>query len=65
VRVRIEHALREFEGRFAVVPLANISHVFYGHDVGYKVERIELDTSVEAISATNVRSRLFDEQGSA
>jgi adenylylsulfate kinase len=65
VRVRIEHALREFEGRFAVVPLANISHVFYGRDVGYKVERIELDTSVEAISATNVRSRLFDEQGSA
>jgi adenylylsulfate kinase len=47
------------------VPLPNISHVFYGRDVGYKVERIELDTSVEAISATSVRSRLFDEQGSA
>jgi len=31
--------------------------------VGYKVERIELDTAVEAISATAVRSRLFDERG--
>jgi hypothetical protein len=31
----------------------------------YKVERIELDTTVEAISATSVRSRVFDEQGCA
>ena len=65
VRVRIEHALREFEGRFTVIPLPNVSHVFYGRDVGYKVERIELDNSVESISATKVRSRLFDEQGRA
>ncbi len=65
VRVRIEHALREYEGRFAVMPLPNVSHVFYGRDVGYKVERIDLDTTLEAISATSVRSRLFDAQGNA
>ena len=65
VRVRIEHALREYEGRFTVVPLPNISHVFYGRDVGYKVERIDLDDALQAISATSVRSRLFDAQGSA
>jgi hypothetical protein len=58
VRARIEHALREFEGRFIVVPLPNISHVFYGRDVGYVVERLNLDTSVEAISATEARRRL-------
>jgi adenylylsulfate kinase len=57
VRSRIETALREVEGRFAVVSLPNISHVFYGRDVGYAVERIELDESTEAISATEIRRR--------
>ena len=59
VRARIEHALREFEGRFLVVPLPNISHVFYGRDVGYAVERIDLDVTLQAISATDMRRRLF------
>lgn len=58
VKARIEHSLREFEGRFIVVPLPNISHVFYGRDVGYVVERIELDGAVEAISATDLRGRM-------
>ena len=55
VRTRIEHALRAYEGRFAVLPLPNISHVFYGRDVGYAVERIELDSATEQISATEQR----------
>jgi adenylylsulfate kinase len=59
VRSRIEHALREFEGQFIVVQLPNITHVFYGRDVGYVVERIELDASVKAISATDVRRQLL------
>jgi adenylylsulfate kinase len=58
VRARIEHALREFEGRFTVVPLPNVTHVFYGRNVGYQVERIELDGSTEAISATQARAAL-------
>ena len=57
VRARIENALRQYEGQFEVVQLPNISHVFYGRDVGYVVERIELDASTEAISATEVRRR--------
>jgi adenylylsulfate kinase len=55
VRTRIEHALRAYEGRFVVLPLPNISHVFYGRDVGYAVERIELDAATEQISATEQR----------
>jgi nucleoside-triphosphatase THEP1 len=58
VRARIEHALREFEGRFLVVPLPNITHVFYGRDVGYAVERIDLDLSLQTISASDLRRRL-------
>jgi adenylylsulfate kinase len=58
VRSRIEHGLREFEGRFTVIPLPNISHVFYGRDVGYAVERIDLDEDVENISATEIRKKM-------
>ncbi|MGH6969253.1 MAG: hypothetical protein ACREEN_09150, partial [Stellaceae bacterium] len=58
VRARIEHALRPHEGRFEIIQVPNISHVFYGRNVGYVVERIELDQSVEAISATEFRRRL-------
>lgn len=57
VRARIEHGLRAIEGRFTVVPLPNVSHVFYGRDVGYAVERIELDAGLEQISATGIRAR--------
>ena len=38
-----------------VVPLPNITHVFYGRDVGYAVERIVLDEATESISATAMR----------
>lgn len=57
VRARIEHALRHYEGQFEVIRLPNISHVFYGRDVGYVVEQIELDSATEAISATEQRRR--------
>src|SRR5262249_13944175 len=58
VKARIEQGLREFEGRYAVVPLPNISHVFYGRDVGYAVERIDLNLAIENISAAELRRRL-------
>ena len=63
VRARIEHGLREHEGRFMVVPLPNITHVFYGRDVGYVVERIELDAKIEDVSATAVRRKIFNAGG--
>ena len=55
VKQRIEAALSAYAGRFVVVPLPNITNVFYGRDVGYAVERIVLDGTTEAISATQVR----------
>ena len=58
VRARIEHGLRELEGRFVVLPLPNITHVFYGRDVGYVIERIQIDVAMEAISATELRRRV-------
>jgi adenylylsulfate kinase len=58
VKSRIEHGLREFEGQFTVLPLPNITHVFYGRDVGYAVERITLDEPTENISATSLRKKI-------
>ena len=58
VRARIEHGLRQYEGRFVVMPLPNITSIFYGRDVGYTIERIDLDTSVQDISATEVRRKM-------
>jgi len=56
VRSRIDHALREHEGRYIVISVPNITNIFYGRDVGYSVERIDVDATVEAISATRVRA---------
>jgi hypothetical protein len=56
VKQRIETALSAYTGRFVVVPLPNITNVFYGRDVGYAVERIVLDEETEAISATKIRN---------
>jgi hypothetical protein len=43
---------------FTVVPLPTVTHVFFGRDVGYVVEKLELGAEFEAISATEVRRRL-------
>jgi cytidyltransferase-like protein len=58
VQSRIEAGLRAQAGRFVIVPLPNITHVFYGRDVGYIVERLELDGITEAISATSIRRQI-------
>jgi len=58
VKARIEAALWQYRGRVLVIPLPNISHVFYGRDVGYVVERLILDEETERISATRIRREL-------
>jgi cytidyltransferase-like protein len=55
VKQRIEAALSSHAGRFVVIPLPNITNVYYGRDVGYAVERIVLDQPTEEISGTTIR----------
>ena len=50
--------MQEFEGRFTVHPFPNITNIFYGRDVGYKIERIDLDEGIEAVSGTEQRRKL-------
>jgi hypothetical protein len=58
VRARIERGLRGYDGRYVVVLVPNITNVFYGRNVGYKIERIDLDRELQAISATRERALL-------
>jgi adenylylsulfate kinase len=63
VRARIEHGLKEFQGRFVVVLVPNITNIFYGRDVGYLIERIDLDAALEGVSATEARRKLTQGAG--
>jgi hypothetical protein len=58
VKARIERALKDHEGKFEVVRLPNIAAVYYGRDVGYAVERIDLDDELHAVSASAIRKRI-------
>ena len=48
----------EFDGKYSVIKLPNITNVIYGRDVGYKVEKISFDESIENISATKKRASM-------
>jgi len=63
VRARIEHGLKEFQGRFVVISVPNITNVLYGRDVGYLIERIDLDAAIEGVSATEARRKLSQSRG--
>jgi cytidyltransferase-like protein len=45
-------------GKYTIHVLPNITGVYYGRDVGYKVEQLKLDDEIEAISATKIRKEM-------
>lgn len=56
---RISEVLDEkYAGRYEILQVPNITGVYYGRDVGYKVEKINLDSQTEAISATQIRKEM-------
>lgn len=44
-------------GMMSIMSIPDIEGVYYGRDVGYKVERIEVPTEVASISATAIREQ--------
>lgn len=58
VTAGINKSLQEYVGRYQIVFVPNITGVYYGRDVGYKVEKINLDAATEAISATKIRKEM-------
>jgi len=56
VRERIHQALKAYRGRYNIIPVPNITGIYYGRDVGYEIEKITLDAQTESISATAIRA---------
>ena len=52
---------QEFEGRFKVMLVPNITNICYGRGVGYKIEEIELSKEIQEISATKIRAKMREE----
>lgn len=58
IRTRIEESLKAFVGSFEIRRLPNITNIVHGRDVGYRITHVELDSDIESISATQIRSSL-------
>lgn len=58
VEQNIRKGMIEFEGRYTIIRVPNITNIFYGRDVGYKIEKIELDETTKNISATKIRDEI-------
>jgi len=54
----INNALRKYRGKYVIMWAPNITGVYYGRDVGYKVEQIHLTPEIESISATKIRKQM-------
>ena len=62
VKKSIEEKLNpEFEGRFKIMLVPNITNICYGRGVGYKIEEIELSKEIQEISATKIRAKMREE----
>ena len=61
VKKNIDLALKDYEGKFEVIKVPNITNICYGRGVGYKIEEIELPLEIQKISATKIREQLRKE----
>ena len=62
VKKNIEARLNpEFEGRFKIMLVPNITNICYGRGVGYKIEEIVLPEEIQKISATKIRAKMREE----
>lgn len=54
----VKNFIEQKENNPFVVQFPNITNIVYGRDVGYKIEKVELSSDIEAISATEIRSKM-------
>jgi len=47
-----------FKNRFKVILVPNITNIYYGRGVGYKIEEIVLSEEIQKISATKIRKEM-------
>jgi len=56
----VQHYIEQdnFDNNTLILRLPNITNIVYGRDVGYKIEQVKLEDSIEAISATQKRREM-------
>jgi adenylylsulfate kinase len=59
VEANIRSGMKGYEGKYTIIRVPNITNIFYGRDVGYKIEQIDLDKSLQDISATKIRNEIL------
>ena len=50
--------MKDYKNRYKVSLAPNITNIFYGRTVGYKINKINLDKKTQKISATKIRTEL-------
>ena len=59
IKSKIVEALEpKFKNRFKVVLVPNITNIYYGRGVGYKIEEIILSEEIQKVSATKIRKAM-------
>lgn len=60
VKFNIEREMQEYilQNMCKVIIIPDIEGVYYGRDVGYKVEQIEVPKEISEISATKIRKEM-------
>ena len=51
-----------FKNRFKVILVPNITNIYYGRGVGYKIEEIVLSEEIQKISATKIRKEMREKE---
>jgi len=59
VEANIRSGMKGYEGKYTIIRVPNITNIFYGRDVGYKIEQIDLDKALQDISATKIRNEIL------
>ena len=55
IKKRIEERLKDYNNKFEVIQVPNITNICYGRGVGYEIEEIVLPEEIQKISATKIR----------
>ena len=61
VKSKIEEKLVDYQGKYQIILVPNITNICYGRDVGYKIEEIVLPKEIQEISATKIRQQMKNE----
>ena len=56
-----ERLIPEYEGRFKIMLVPNVTNICYGRGVGYKIEEIVMPEEIQKISATKIRAKMRED----